>query len=306
MSDFELEEWEEAAFVSSDAALPLEETDVFVLACVPIRRKSWVVLGREKKNTRSGNWILLIPDSDEPRLWSPRPPTFQLKKLLEQWPHSEKGRLFAWPQERCVLRSNGEGAWLDAHGRVDVQFDVSFEPEVWNDALLLWDKVQQERAAPDSDMNFAAYWRKSGGQKWSLFFEEEEHYTTLLQVAETVLWEFGDQMNWIESNWRVSHAAPGGAYVNSLIGGTMKHSERLERLLSSWSHFFAFEFLPAATQKARQRHRCLELFFHKGTSFIEVDLSRQPTQHERIEARLRLREWLERNAPNEVERLLPK
>ncbi len=296
MREFQLDEWEIGPRCQASLeGLGHEEASGVKWRAVEMRPQQFVIFVRG--DDEQGNWVVRQNEEDRPRIWSPNPPRLKIA-------FPERGRLFTWGDEMAFVAPSGDGAWLDTRLHVTTPFWGAAQPDLIAESSRETFEFLTRELNGDSDFAFARRWENRTSNGWQLLLGGEENYDFLLQILESVLWEFGDQMKWAESNWRLTPLAPQGAYVNSLVRGEMKHSPRLERLLLSWSRFFAFDFLPTCTQTVRQQRRCLDEFYNQQRNFIEVGFNGSPTYHERIEAHFRLREWLEHNAPKRMD-LLP-
>lgn len=74
--------------------------------------------------------------------------------------------------------------------------------------------------------------------------------------------------------------------------------------LSAWQELLFACFAPGWRADWLERHECVRDFWRRTGALESASMDEAPTQHERLEAHLCLREWLQRNAPERLSELL--
>lgn len=197
------------------------------------------------------------------------------------------------------------GDWKDAgwHGRrekitpfaFDAPWDTSQDEarerlwRVWNDS--------------SSDARFAWSWaQKNRDQKMAQLCGFDGNWSELERVMRLVLldtaslWQRGHAWR-----WSLHHEFAGRGWLFNQFN----RSDTTQNLrLTVWQEFLYDHFVPDLRAELME-HVCAREFWQHAGELQNVQLSEAPTMHERIEARLQLREWLQdKAAPNEMEKLL--
>lgn len=73
-----------------------------------------------------------------------------------------------------------------------------------------------------------------------------------------------------------------------------------DRFIKVWSDLLSAHFLPHWRRDWTKHHVCVREFW-ASRSLCEVERDEPPTMHERLEARLELRDWLQQNAPDQAD-----
>lgn len=301
MSDLELEPWEIGPLCKEhpEGSSQREHWGKKWRA-VEMRRKKFVVFVRDVRAENRGNWIVTAMEGNQPRLWSPRPDIATSPPNVN-WDYGV-GRFFVWDDEMVFLNSNGDGAWLDAQLRAEtsVRSTVpSITIEESSRKTFYW---LTRELGDDSDFSFARRWRMfNSEEKLAALYGGQDCLYELRGIMRSVI--VLDDYSWVrrtERRWEIAQ---------NLIFGDLFSNKRAHY---AWSAFIAdwaqiiLQWMISQMTVPIGNHPCIGQFSQTDGNCIAVEVSSPPTQHERLEARLRLREWLERNAPDEIERLLPK
>jgi len=204
---------------------------------------------------------------------------------------------------RIALLWPSKGIWFENRQPQHDQITPFVAPgfDFWSQGASAPAWLQWQLNDPDSDARFAwqwaswsekeRVWRSCGSQ-----FDARE----VQQVMKWVL--FGADALWRRAaNWEWALQPDYASY-----GWLRSWPERdvgLDTHLSVWQEWL-FAFLAPAWRADWLEHLCVREFWGQR-NLVEVVLEVVPTMHERLEARLELRAWLQGKAtPDEVERLI--
>ena len=208
----------------------------------------------------------------------------------------------------CTL-ADGESAWLTVGDRFhhNPPFHMAMdEDEFFGDGQAHLRRLEAECAQPDSDARFALDWKfKSHYERLQSVFGAQslEELKDLMRDAlrmEPRLWEIAQRLMWtlVDAHGYSRFSTAGDEFMQKL-NKSAPHLEPLAR--------FLVEFWPlAVTKEELASHRCLRQFIEENEFWPAVDVAvySPMTFHEHLEARLRLRDWFEQNAPDRMDVLL--
>lgn len=216
----------------------------------------------------------------------------KLERIVRQSIKGEQfscGRLFYLEGQTCLL-SPRETVWVAPRSQqwdsvFSFPFDAMKEP---SPRVFQW--LQQQWNEPHSEVRFAWEWNRKNAQERHEFLEATVwRWRELFDVmrAAAIIEELPEHASWI-----LDHV------------DTHNHSPELLARLKPWrelieTHFLPFEPLPDSAPE------CLRDYFQFVSNHIQVE-GENCSERQHLEARLELRQWLEHNAPDEIERLLPK
>ena len=302
MSDFELEAWEVGPRCKEKTAGRSQREYLGKKwRAVEMRHKKFVVFVRDVRAEHQGNWMIAAMEGNQPRVWSPRPDIATSPPNINV--DHGMGRFFVWGDEMMFLLSNGDGVWLDAQLRAEVPFRSSVpQGIVENSSRETFEWLTRE-LGEDSDVALARRWRTfDDEEKMAVLFGGQNHLDATRELMSAVL--VSDENLWHTdriSRWRISQ--------NDLWGKLFLSEERQHRgwstFMVDWAETIVSLCITPRIAVPIQSHPCVFQFSQTNDNYVEVEVSGPPTQHERLEARLRLREWLEQNAPDKLEELLP-
>ncbi len=199
------------------------------------------------------------------------------------------GRIFHLEDEICLMRGKEVG-WLSPLGDL-VPFRVPFNPMAGS-SLQLFEWLQKEWNKPKSEVRFSYNWNCLNQEEQHEFYcQRVPRWREIHELMRCVVQLEGlpiGQLWWLEHiDWPEEPEA----------------AKRLERWgVVLHSHFGTFW---SGKDFSVNSPQCLLQDFDKADSWLHVK-GVVTSSHERIEARLQLRQWLEHFAPDEIERLLPK
>ncbi len=296
MNDFELQPWEvregtetgdAETFVTFGPLLFHGLPTMFRLRLVAFGEKFNVVFVRPQESQT--NYVLLREEKAIPLGFKAKVSHTKAARSVTEESGWTFGQLFRVQGQFRVVRGK-QGFWLPPHlqdGNV-TEFRVkTFSQTTDNSSDAVWKWLQNQWSKPESEVRFSWNW-----QGWN---KEDKHRFYCEHVPG---WrELHDLMRWVAqveglpegTNWWESHIY--------LIG----HPE-IEARLSLWSEvifrqFRGFKPFPAKSP--------LCLVQHSQAVLEHPHVEGQTTSsHEQLEARFKLREWLERNAPERMD-LLP-
>ena len=197
------------------------------------------------------------------------------------------GRLFHIEGQTCLLRAN-ETAWVAPRKQqfdsvFSFPFDVLTEP-----SSRVFDWLQTQWKTSDSEVRFSWEWnRKTSTERHTFLEEHVPRWRELFDVmrAAAIVAGLPESATWI-----LDHV------------DTHNHSLELLARLKPWRELLITHFLPCAPFPD-SAPECLRDYFRFISNHVSVQ-GEESTQHERIEGHLRLREWLQHNAPDRMD-LLP-
>jgi len=212
--------------------------------------------------------------------------------------------LFGLPHPpRIALLWPTKGVWFNSWQPQDdavTPFSITdFDLDSQGASASEW--LQSQWDAPDSDARFAWQWaswseKERVGRSCGSQFDARE----VQQVMKWVL--FGADALWRRAaNWEWALQPDYASY--GWLRSWPEGDVGLDTHLSAWQEWL-FAFLAPAWSADWLEYLCVREFWGQR-NLVEVVLEVAPTMHERLEARLELRAWLQGKAtPDEVERLL--
>lgn len=208
-----------------------------------------------------------------------------------------------------LLSLPANGFWLrDWKGRqwrgegvtpCQLNFDLAATNEVEARELLL-----RAWSDPQSDARFAWDWaRTSRDQKMASLCGYKGQWSELARVMRLVLlcasdiWQRGSAWNW---SLHPQFAARGW-----LVNSSNRRDNSPDAHFAVWQELLFERFVPCFSTETLERHVSAREFWLHAETLQSVRLDTPPTMHERLEARLELRVWLQdKAAPSEIEKLL--
>lgn len=221
------------------------------------------------------------------------------------------------PGNSIILFEDGEGYWYSNGGEVLARFGFSLEEgTLRNDVRAVVRAFDQWLSDSDSDIAFARRWNMLQGEahdedtqkRANLVLGGEEKQKEIESVmrwtvlCEPLLWQMGDEWAWVLDRRD--------------LGPLMNHDQAVNLFGRNFQQKFPFVYrmqqfllqhhIPGLCHPLWQKHRCTMEFpslnDYLGERFAAVEIKGQPSAHERLEARLQLRDWLQQNAyPDEIE-----
>ncbi len=299
MSDFALEPWEvppgeEVKFASAPFSLgpiPWPEKEIEVVARAVFHAPFSFVVFLKPQNQCKINFVFVnqfgwrdfnIPVNIQEL-------TSSLRAALLRDPFS-CGRSFFVEGTHCFY-NNKAWSWSKPNTSNIARFRVP--PSLENkSSRKVFDWLCQQRADAESEASFAWRWSEKDYEdrffsfcsytpRWKLLIGMMNCIACSEGLYGRVIWYLGEE--------------------DSLFKFLFLRAELVERL-KAWGTFLTEFFLPLP---ALPDDSPLCLLEHSKSAEARVRVvGIEPTQHERIEARLRLREWLQQNAPERMD-LLP-
>lgn len=296
MSDFELQPWE----VPKGAEVGDAETFVtfgpLLFQCLPTMFRLRLVAFGERFNVVfvrpqecQTNYVLLREGKAIPLSLRAKVSQTKAARLVTEESGWTFGQLFRVEGQFCVLRGQ-QGFWLppDLQGGDVTEFRAKSAPHATDKSpSVVWDWLEKQWSKPTSEVRFSWDWHR-----WN---KEDKHHFYCKHVPN---WrELHDLMRWVA---QVEGLPEGATWWEGHIY-LIEHPE-IETRLSLWSEVLFQQFQGF---KSFPQNSPLCLAQHSEAMLEHPHVEGQETSsHERIEARLRLREWLQQNAPDRMD-LLP-
>ncbi len=196
-------------------------------------------------------------------------------------------RAFYVEGELCLMSPEG-AVWKSPYNQGDSDFAVPFDALIDSSAII-FDWLQDELGFHHSEVRFSYDWnRKNAQERHDFLGEHVPRWRELFQLVRAAarVTELPENATWI-----LDHV------------DTYNHSPQLLARLEPWRKLLRTQFLPFEPFPDSSP-QCLREYF----AFISNHISTKgenASQHERLEARLLLREWLQDKAtPAEIGRLL--
>ena len=300
MSDFALESWEVPPGVDVGKAKTFGPVGpfawkgarmMFLLKLVPVDSTRSMVFFRA--NNQSKNYAVVSGgDTCQPTLLASQSPPEKAVRVLKHVIGSGEGcfgRVFYLEGELCVARKKSMG-WLKPVGYL-AEFRVPFNPMA-GQSVRVFEWLRKEWSKPKSEARFAYEWsRLDAEQTHEYYCQHVPHWREVHDLMRLVA-----QMEGLPEGQRWWHD-----HIE-----LPDDPEREARFLSwgarFWEHYIGqyWSSKPFPSKSAK----CLLESFETACYTANVK-GTVTTAHERLEARLQLRDWLERNAPERMEELLP-
>ncbi|BCM90538.1 hypothetical protein IAD21_02392 [Abditibacteriota bacterium] len=266
------------------------------------------------------NWVLGFGSVDDgPRSIS-GDQRLKLAKRLKGYETSRYfpfGRLFYFgddelrtaPPSRAFIASDGSGCWLPLSPDDEPHpFRLPLQPgELLRHvpACDIWARLLDKLKDADSDVCFAFEWRnRSEAERENLLLKVERgsidefrHLLTCALCIETVVKKQDGNWEWfMEGEISSLNCWPSGDAFPKWVDLPIR--------LRVWERI-AFEyFSPSPRHSLLHRHSCARRWFNNRPSFLHLAIQ-TPTQHERLEAALWLRDWAQdKVAPRKLRLLL--
>lgn len=303
MSEFTLEEWEQAIEMPSPFKSAVWESARLQFRFVLAKRDKWVLFVREKNQLHSPHWLVLNSSGLMPQFYSSKTPLKTWERLEDDWPHVARGYFFAWPRARCIVLEEGHGYWLDSKLQTSQSFFLEFERRELTNGGARWQRVQQEFQDKNSDLSFAYRSRNvpyTTYEQFSLLYESRSQYEEIDTVTRFVLMKAIENVRARGARWSIScHTNDTSVWVYDADQMTQN---QVKSSLAAWSRFLE-EFTIPLTQPRRDRHFSLQQNAWLKDFSLAVDVEAGASAHERLETRLFVREWLQQNAPDRIDLL---
>ena len=205
--------------------------------------------------------------------------------------------------------SSGESVWFSVGEHYQVPFDLFLsQEEFFGDGEAHFRRLVEEFVRPDSDARFSMNWMlwSTDDEQEYLFgsagFRELKALLRSILWSEPRIWQLADHLQW--KLWEEGRGYSRFYSITKSVADTLRNDlPRLqgiaEEIVRKWPL--------AVSQHDLDAHRCLResLRGNRYWPLVEVRSPLHLSAHERLEARLQLRDWLERNAPERMEELLP-
>lgn len=193
-------------------------------------------------------------------------------------------RLFYYRGQRALLTQR-ETVWTAPE--TPREFDTEFElPFGWleKSSELVLDWLEQQWQRPDSDLRFSWEWNQKTP-------EQRHHYLTIQVDRWRELFDLMHAIACVEAlpiqtRWILDHV------------DAHNHAPELLASLQPWRELLGEHFLPFKPFPVSAPF-CLRLYFSFISSHIQVK-GAEVSAHQQLEAKLFLRDWLQRHAPNKL------
>ena len=193
------------------------------------------------------------------------------------------GRLFYCAGEPLIARgsnyhwSNSLDMWLEMYPS-EFPFDATDKP-----SADIYDWLQKQWRDLDSEVRLSWEWSRKNDEGQTQFFDPifplwRELHDLMNAVAITVELPKG-------TRWILNHV------------DTHNHAPEMLAHLQPWRELFMAQF--SFEPLAKSYPQFLREYFQSASSHVQV-VGRDATAHEQVEARLFLRDWLQRNAPEHL------
>ena len=252
----------------------------------------------------------------KPQVWQGKPTPLKLQRVAARFGEEE----FAWSfASICVISHRQSGRKITALG---------FDPDVsspnkfylWANADLsdtvgfqLYGDVRTTEEinlttalnTPGSCGNFAHLWlQATPAERAEIWRAQVEKRAELEQLMKWVSWcvpEIWAQTGRIQlCSTRAYRADEWFFASDNRPYHSPQLSIRAENLILQWGQFWQARFLPIYALWLQENNHDLEFSMPTLGATIQA-----PTAHEQLEAHLHLRDWLQRNAPEQLDELLP-
>lgn len=263
-----------------------------------------------------GEWLVLYSDGRGPFPVT-RPDSWTKTRRIVRDSfarhHSNVGRVVLFAEQEAprltLLLPPSRGEWLEGWGTGELSrikttpFVLSRSIEQATEAEAA-DILKRDWSDENSDARFAWNWALlSDEEKVALVCGFDGNWSEVKRLMRRILqqtsalWESGSAWS-----WTIHHEFGAHSWLVNLSNQTDRsQSARLNR----WGEWLFAHFFATFQTQLIKNHSCVSQFWEHVISLAVVQLSEPPTMHERLEARLALREWLEgKAAPDEIERLL--
>ena len=322
MSDFALEEWEvpvglDVPLVAPADAVAESPTGILLLRVVRVASRRFVIFAQQGKN----NFLLVQFErwkSLKPAIWNTRPTPQKLKRIAARI-GGRSCRLFELASF-LVVRDGATGVLTNALVRV-LGWNNSRAIGAWvsNDLSLpiyfsfppggdLRQSLQQSLDGSLTTVRAAWEWKNlEENERLARIELAQSRLDEVQQVGSWALqsaplkWENLDHVLFFSQKGKIALIPIGNFFPAKPIENFFPTIAQGKFFEMWWSNLLAKIFAP--------QHSLVLRFNRNGDLGDSNDFSLKinsstPTHHERIEARLRLREWLEHNAPDRMD-LLP-
>jgi len=310
MSDFELEAWEIPPGVDASQT----SQAVFASEMEQWKEGKAQMMLRSVPRSPSEMWVFFRPSDGsginflacESERGSPiRPVEFSRdffrnrRYLFFALRHgSLPGRVF-FLDDACVFINENEGGWF---GKELAPFLLPFS-HLEAPSKTIFDWIKEQKNDVNSEVRFALGWSNWDDETRAhhadgVLPEWRELRRLMRAVAlldpelnEGLVWHLGDEK------------CPSGVGDNPPHHLLPFSYDQLAARLQRWSevfkpHFFPFPLLPENAPLVLQN------YFADAANTLSVR-GEGASAHQKLEARLQLRQWLERNAPDQIETMLP-
>lgn len=208
------------------------------------------------------------------------------------------------PPNRVLIGANGSCHWLFSHRPFEaVLFDWNLSAMLLEPLPLVENELWREWQNTESDARFAWNWAR-----WSYHERLSRLCNSIVDTSELsplmkailqcslTLWDSGPAWIWGLPRDPTQH-------TRLYNPGFVKSASHPPDVLR-WQECLYAYFVPALRQDWLDSHRCARKFWNEQRELARVQVDEPPTSHERLEARLQLRQWLEQNAPEQIDKLL--
>jgi len=279
---------------------------------VQVRKRISIVFACDLDEPELGNWVTCsLLDA----IYLHRYPNHgwfeYLDDYLQRAAEGERvafGRFNVWSARRCALvMEDGRGSWLRYGPRIFIPSAFKLEglnKNMWFRSSRDTREVIQQQWQGDTDVRFAYEWSRLGYQeKRSLWFGQPHRVEEVTSLMRLVLKVASiDHPDCRSLSWSIEERSQERCTA-SVHNRSDESSLMEEEYLQRWHTLFC-QWLKNPNREELMSHSCMNKFLGDNWSLVSV-VEDAPTQHERLEAHLRLREWLEHNAPDQIEALLP-
>ena len=285
---------------------------VILLRLVRLRAGEFVLYARWNDN----NYLAL--HDQLPQIWKGKPTPQKLRRIAENlacfsWsfgavfvvPHLQSGRNVVAIRRGVylALEAAQSYAWVTNDLRFLIGFDLDKKPDKTESVNL-----EEALNSCETSAHFAYRWLKANSaERIEIWNREIEKRAQLELLMQHVLWclpEIWEQFDEIRLCSTQAYEASEWFFV---VQKRPYHFPQLSSEASAfalkWGEFWQTHFLPIhALALQEQNPQFYKLGFDMNTLGASV---RAPTAHEQLEARLQLRAWLQQNAPEQLNDLLP-
>lgn len=281
---------------------------------------------REKRNVLTLEKGLFSPRRDLPKLWARKPKPDELERIAEDlsrfevWglgaicvvPHLQSGRSVVAVRRGHTFPNAMECyCWVTDDLCAPVGFDITNEIDRAKSEL---ENLTIALNTPDAGPQFAYRWFLANpDERADLWRREVEKFKQLEALMKAALYGLPEVWAKVEAiRLYLPHVCRANCWFevkSSYPQPFPDLSARTTELALKWGQLWQTHFLPVHVFSLQTNNNSLSQ--KNSLSKVDFDLPFQgavahaPTAHEQIEACLHLRAWLQRNAPEHLDELLP-
>ena len=314
MSEITLRSWELPVGCPAPLSAPIDaEIEAGKIRMVETEKGIFWVFFQPRNHWQS-HYLVRELIRSEPARWKTRKSPDELAKIIRKATRGDQFSLARFfflsaPQNAVVFWSQKECSWINLQSlppfgeRSRVAFHVW--PSVQKRASPLvhqWILEQWEKA--DSQVSFSWQWaRMSHDERIALLYPEADDFRELLRLMKWVV-QCDAQLSEVVDEF----LGAGQDIIWPLFRYYRNDSNHvipmLTRQSARWGHLLRTHFHSLPPLEMFRPPLCVKEW-DKEMREIPTVRTHRVSLHERLEARQNLRDWLQINAPEQIERLLP-